>query len=253
MHMLIPPQSGSMSPSGVADAFEWPVGEQPWVRGVMVATADGAARGPSGLSGGISSASDRLVFATIRGMADVILVGSGTVRQEGYGPRNKARPELADRRAALGQSPISRIAIVTASGNLDETSPLFTESSEPPILLVTSSMPDDRRAALAPVAEIIEAGVDRVETGRAIAALAEMGMTRIACEGGPTLLGQLAAEGNLDELCLTVTPLLSGGVYADHPVPRILDGSALADSPQPIRLKHVIESDGTLFLSYIIN
>lgn len=251
MQMLWPDHAGALSPAGVADAFEWPDQASHWVRAVMVATADGAARSPRGRSGGISSSSDRLVFATIRGLSDVILVGAETVRAEGYGAP-KARPELEERRRAAGQQPLPRLAIVTASGRIDETAALFTGAAEPPIILCPQTLPADRREALEPVAELVVAGDDRVEMVAAVDALAARGLHRIACEGGPTLLGQLVAADLVDDLCLTVTPLLSGGSYADHSVPRILEGPVLPDAPRTARLEHVIVADGTLFLQYAL-
>lgn len=249
MHMLLPERVGTMSPAGVADAFVWPEGERPWVRAVMVATADGAARSPEGLSGGISSAGDRLVFATIRGLSDVILVGAQTVRSENYGPV-RPRPALAGRREELGMAPAARLAIVTGSGDLDPGAAVFAESAARPLLLVPDSLPRERREALQPVADIVTVGTDRVDLGTAVAELGRLGLNRIACEGGPSLLGQLAAAALMDELCLTVTPLLSGGSYGSDPVPRILDSAVLPDAPRPMRLNLIIEDAGTLFLRY---
>lgn len=249
MRMLLPELAGTLSPAGIADAYDWPDPDRPWVRAVMVSTADGAARSPTGLTAGISSAADRLVFATMRGLADVILVGAQTVRSEGYGPP-QPRPELEARRERAGQRPVARVALVTGTGRLDPASSLFTEVEQPPIVFAPATLPSDRREALEPVAELIIAGDDRVEGPAIVEALRMRGLNRISCEGGPNLLGQLTAAGLIDELCLTVTPLLSGGSYTDHPVLRILSGAPLPDSPRPIHLEHVIESDGTLFLRY---
>ena len=87
-------------PAGVADALAWPDGTDPCVRAIMVATADGSARSPKGLSAGISSAADRLVFGTLRGLSDVILAGAETVRSENYGPPKPGR--VGRRRAEAG-------------------------------------------------------------------------------------------------------------------------------------------------------
>lgn len=249
MRMLFPESAGSLSPAGVADALAWPDGTDPCVRAIMVATADGSARSPKGLSAGISSAADRLVFGTLRGLSDVILAGAETVRSENYGPP-KPRPELERRRAEAGQTTVPRVAIVTGSGDLDPTSPLFTQAVEPPLVLAPASLPADHRAALAPVAEIVDCGTDRVEPAAVVAALAERGLRRVALEGGPGLLAQMMAASLVDELCLTVTPLLFGGSDVAHPTPRIMAGSPLPDAPRPMTLAHVIESDGTLFLRY---
>ena len=247
--MLLPERAGTMSPAGVADAYAWPETDGPWVRAVMVATADGAAESPQGRSGEISSAGDRLVFETIRGLSDVVLVGADTFRRESYGPV-RPQPGLEKRRKDLGMSGAPRLAVVTASGDLDPSVGAFVSSPEPPLILAPTSLPSERRTVLAPVAELVEAGDTSVDLIRAVAALAERGMTRVACEGGPRLLGELAAAGLMDELCLTVTPLMSGGSYSGNPIPRILAGAELSDAPHPMQLHHVIEDAGTLFLSY---
>jgi len=77
-----------------------------------------------------------------------------------------------------------------------------------------------------------------------VAALRDRGLGQVLCEGGPHLLGQLAAEGLLDELCLTVTPLLAG------PGPtRVVAGAPFP--PRPMTLAHVLTEDGELFCRYV--
>lgn len=249
MQFLWPDHRGSLSPAGVADAFTWPDHGSPYVRAVMVSTADGAAKSPKGLSGGISSAADRLVFATIRGLSDVILVGAETVRSEGYGPPRQ-RPELADRRAAAGQSPAPRVAVMTRSGNLDPTSSLFTDNPVKPLVFVPGTAPADRLAALAEVAEVVQVGDSDCEPAAVVEELGRRGLNRVACEGGPSVLGQFMEHRLIDEICLTITPLAFGGTGGGDPVSRILAGPALADAPRNMRLAHVLESEGTLFLRY---
>lgn len=251
MQTLLPDRVGTMSPNGVAETHNWPL-DGVWLRAVMLATADGAAVSPTGRSGGISSAGDRLIFGTIRGMADVILVGAQTLRQEGYGPL-RARRELEVRRVEAEQAPVPRLAIVTRSGDLDIETSLFTDSAEPPLVFMPESVPDDRLERLSRVAEVVVLGEQSVPLAEALAHLETMGLKRIVCEGGPVLLGELAAEDLLDELCLTITPLLSGGSYSqDQSVPRILEGTVLLNSPKQLHLVHVLEDGGTLFLRYVL-
>lgn len=241
-----------MSPAGVAEAHDWPQ-DQLWVRALMLATADGAARADTGLSGDISSAGDRLLFATIRGMADVILVGAETIRQEGYSGM-KARPELAARRARAGQADAPRVAIVTRSGDLDPDAAIFQDSQLPPIVFLPESVAVDRRDRLSQVCEVVPLGTDEVPLGEALGYLDSIGLKRVVCEGGPSILGALAALDLVDEICLTVTPLLSGGRYSNgERTPRILDGAALPESPRPMRLIHVLEDSGSLFLRYAVH
>jgi riboflavin biosynthesis pyrimidine reductase len=84
-----------------------------------------------------------------------------------------------------------------------------------------------------------------VDLKAAVAALAERGHRRMLTEGGPRLLAQISAAGLLDELCLTIGPLLAGP-GAD----RILAGQQSAAPPQPLTLAHVLEDNGFLFCRY---
>jgi riboflavin biosynthesis pyrimidine reductase len=215
----------------------------------MVASLDGAAT-VDGRSGGLSGAADEQVFAMLRAHADVILVGAGTARAERYGP---VRPESEGLRWAFlrdGRPPSAPIAVVTRALDLDTTSPLFTEA--PPhartIVITTESAPADRRAAAARTAEVIMAGEASVDLKAAVDALAERGHPRISCEGGPHLLAQLAGAGLLDELCLTMSPLLAGP-DAD----RIITGGLpmRGGGTQPFTLAHVLADEGFLICRYL--
>ena len=250
--MIMPVARPSLTDDDIDRAYAWPDWPVPtaWLRANMVMTVDGAARSPNGLSADISSDADRRVFGRLRGLADVVLAGAGTVRAEGYRPA-RVKPDFAARRAEAGQMAAPAVALVSRSLDVDLTSALFTEPSTPTIVITSSSSDDARRAQVAEVADVIVAGDDRVDLHRAVAALNERGLHRIHAEGGPSLLADLAARGLLDELLITLSPVLAGGSYADgSSVPRILAGASIPESPRPLRLHHVLEDDGTLFLSY---
>jgi riboflavin biosynthesis pyrimidine reductase len=203
---------------------------RPWLLANMVASADGAAT-LTGRSGGLSSPADRDLFHRLRGIADVVLVGASTVRAEGYGP-------------ARGDDP-PPIAVVSGSLALDWDARFFTEARARP-LIVTSAAADAERVAEAErVADVVVAGDHRVEPHLALQALAERGHRVVLCEGGPSLLAEIAAADCLDELCLTVAALLAGGTS-----PRILAGP-LPNAPVDLRLASVLEEDGMLFLRYL--
>jgi riboflavin biosynthesis pyrimidine reductase len=220
-----------------------------WLRANMVASLDGAAT-VAGRSGGLSGEADEQVFAMLRAHADVILVGAGTVRAEGYGP---VRPESEGLRWAFlrdGRPPSPPIAVVTRALDLDLDGPLLTGA--PPhartILITTESAPADRRSAAARTAEVILAGEARVDLKAAVEALAERGHQRISCEGGPHLLGQIADAGLLDELCLTVSPVVAGPgadriVTGGLPMP---GGGTL-----PFTLAHVLADESYLLCRYV--
>lgn len=110
-----------------------PGGREPWLRANMVSTLDGAAQ-HGGRSQPISSDADMRIFGTLRGLADVVIVGAETVRQEGYRPA-RAREAFAQARRAAGQTPAPAVAVVSASLDLDFSLPLFSAPSVPTILL----------------------------------------------------------------------------------------------------------------------
>jgi riboflavin biosynthesis pyrimidine reductase len=215
-----------------------------WLRANMVSSLDGAAQ-HEGRSQPISSDTDMRIFGTLRGLADAVVVGAETVRLEGYRPA-RAREAFAERRAAAGQGPAPAIAVVSASLDLDYSLPLFAEPLVPTLVLTGAAAPPDRiRAAEKAGAEVVIAGDGPgVEPGRAVQALAQRGLVRLLTEGGPRLLGQFVAAGVLDELCLTLSPMLTAG-----DAQRIAGGPALA-VPERFALASVLEEAGFLFTRY---
>ncbi|MFF4172772.1 pyrimidine reductase family protein [Streptomyces sp. NPDC001744] len=239
------PEDGDWSLDALADAYAYPEGDAPWLRANMVSSLDGAGQ-HEGRSQPLSSETDMRIFGTLRGLADVIVVGAETVRLEGYRPA-RAREAFADRRAAAGQGPAPVIAVVSASLDLDFSLPLFTAPSVPTLVLTGTGAPADRvRAAREAGAEVLFAGDGtRVEPARALAALAERGLRRQLTEGGPRLLGQFVAAGVLDELCLTISPTMTAG-----DAQRIAGGPSVA-VPTRFRVASVLERDGFLFTRYL--
>jgi riboflavin-specific deaminase-like protein len=220
------PAPGEVDPE---QAYAVPAG-RPWLRANMVATLDGAVTAPDGLSAAISSPADRALFATLRGLADVVLVGAGTARTEGYRPARLP------------------IAVVTARLDLDLTSPLLAEAEHRTIVLTAASAGAERIRAAEQVTDVVVCGDDRVDLVTAVAALHRRGLLHVLCEGGPTLLGAMVAGGLLDELCLTVSPLLVGG----GDVARILGGPGLPSTVR-LRLAHLLEAEGVLFARYLVH
>nr|WP_037607366.1 pyrimidine reductase family protein [Streptacidiphilus rugosus] len=229
----------------LADAYAYPAAAVdagvPWLRGNMVSSLDGAAR-LDGLSDGLSSPADKRIFGVLRALADVVLVGAQTVRAEGYRPA-MARAEFAAERAARGQGPAPVIAVVSGALDLDFDLPLFTAPLVRTVVLTAETAPADGLAAARRVADVVIAGEAHVDPVRAVAALVERGWTRLLTEGGPRLLGQLAEAGALDELCLTLAPLLAAGG-----APRIAYGAqAVAERMDLVGL---LEEKGFLFARY---
>jgi riboflavin biosynthesis pyrimidine reductase len=260
MQQIYPAPGPEVAPDGpgrpaaaslLAGLYAYPASARPgrpWVRANMIASVDGAAT-VDGLSGGLGGPGDKLLFGVQRALADVILVGAGTARAEKYGPA-RADPLLAGLRR--DRPPTPPIAVLSAGLDLDPDSPLLAQA--PPdartIVLTSPAAPAGRRAAVGRHAHVIEAGTGQVSAAQAVAALAGLGHGRILCEGGPGLLAQIAAQGLLDELCLTVSPVLAGG-----PSRRILAGGPAGDLapglPEQLRLDCVLADGAYLFCRYV--
>ncbi|MET7680795.1 pyrimidine reductase family protein [Streptomyces sp. NPDC005423] len=228
----------------LAAAYAYPAGAGPWLRANMVSSLDGAGQ-HEGRSQPLSGPADMRIFGTLRALADVVLVGAETVRQEGYRPA-RARAEFAAARQAAGQGTVPAIAIVTASLDLDFTLPLFTSPEVPTLVLTGALAPPERIAAAEKSgARVVIAGDGTgVDPARAVRALAELGHTRLLTEGGPRLLGQLIAAGVLDELCLALSPTLTAGGAQ-----RIAGGPAIT-VPLRFELVSLLEEAGFLFGRY---
>jgi len=246
------PGGAALTDAALAGLYAYPDPGAPpqcWVRANMVASLDGAAS-LDGRSGGLSSEADEQVFAMLRALTDVILVGAGTARAERYGP---VRPESEGLRWAWlrdGRTPSAPIAVVTRALDLDLASPLLAgaPASGKTIVITTEAAPAARRAAAARTAEVVVVGEAMIDMKAALDALAGRGYQRVLCEGGPHLLAQLAGEGLLDELCLTLSPLVAGPgadriVAGGLPLP---GGGA-----EPVTLKHALEAEGFLLCRYV--
>ncbi len=214
-----------------------------WVMAHMVGGLDGTAA-IGGRVGALSTAPDAELFRLMRSLADVVLVGAETVRREGYGPVTLP-PQLAAARQAADQPTAPPLAVVTRSLDLDWSARIF--AAAPPerrTLIITCQAADPARLDRArAAAEVIIAGQDRVDPGQAMARLAGLGHRVVLCEGGPTWLGELVSADLVDELCLTIAPLMGGDPL---PVSVAPPGAPLAR----FGLRHVLRAGDTLFLRY---
>lgn len=214
-----------------------------WVTGHMVAGLDGTAA-VGGRVGSLSTRPDQALFRSMRQLADIVLVGAETVRREGYGPV-RLSDEAQQWRRRLGMSPTPPIAVVSRSLNFDWTASVFTEAPEHARThLITCAAADPERLAEAEgFATVIVAGDERVEPTAALQALADLGRRVVLCEGGPSWLGELVAADRLDELCLSISPMMGGDPL---PVSVTPPGAGLAE----FELKGTMAEDHTLFLRY---
>jgi riboflavin biosynthesis pyrimidine reductase len=225
MRQLLPPRDGE------PDLIALYAQQSSYVRAGFVVSLDGTAVLDGG-SRALSGRADRAVFRTLRSVCDVILVGAGTTRAEDYGTIRLTQDGAAWR-AAQGLPPLPRVAVVSTSLQID---PRVLAGPRP--IVITAASPDSSGFD----ADVVVAGQDQVDLPAALDCLAEQGLTRVLCEGGPTLLRSLVAAGRLTELCLTTSPLLAGagpGLLPD-----------LLEQPLPLRLEHLLEDDGVLIGRY---
>lgn len=179
------------------------------LRANMIASIDGAAT-HQGLSGGLNGPADKQVFDLLRRLADVIIVGAGTVRAEGYGSMRLSAADVAWRRDhGLNAHPV--FAIVSGRLDLDPGSPVFTEAPVRPLVFTHGGSSTAQRTRLSDVAEIVVCGEEEFDPAAMRLALQTRDLPQMLTEGGPHLLGTLVGAGVLDEICLTISPLLEGG------------------------------------------
>lgn len=219
-------------------------GASAWVRANMISSLDGGATGADGRSGSINGDADLRVFRVLRAVADVVLVGAGTVRAEGYESID-VPAGLAAGRESRGLRPELELAIVTASGAVP---PGLLGAERPPIVICPARCPaiDDLRAHLGH-GRLMVAGEDEVDLSIALAQLAERGLVRVLTEGGPHLLAQLVTLGLVDDLCLTTSPVLVGG-----PPPRVLAGAPWLDPAVEVSPALLLHADGVLLGRWLL-
>ncbi|PHV66579.1 pyrimidine reductase family protein [Williamsia muralis] len=210
------------------------------VRVNMVNTLDNEAAF-DGRVAAISDPTDHQLLLDLRAFADVLLVGAGTVRAESYGRVILTHRQMQLRRAKLGLTDAPPVAVVTTKGRLPSESRLF--GVEPPPLIITTSVAA-RASNRGADQETIVAGHDRVDLPQAIDALRARGFRRILCEGGPSLLQALAEHDLIDEMCVTVSPMIAGG-QGGSPRSRTTLGG-----PRRMKLTHVLSHNDFLYLRY---
>jgi riboflavin biosynthesis pyrimidine reductase len=241
MRMIFPSTGLELDDLGIAERYAYP--RDRWLRANFVTSPDGAAY-VDGRSKGLSSDGDMRIFGVLRALADVVLVGARTAQIEEYKPARR-RADLASLRT--GRPATATIALASRTLDLDLSGPLFTDT--PPdartIVITCADSPADIRAVAAKVADVIVAGEEDVDLTEALEVMAGRGLGRVLCEGGPHLLGQVAADGLLDELSLTLGPILAGPGAG-----RIIAGPEFA--ARPMNLAQVLAEDGSLFCRYLV-
>jgi len=212
----------------------------------MISTADGRAT-LAGRSGPLSDSADRELFHGLRSAVDAVLVGAGTVRAERYGRiiPDASRRELR-RSRGLSEEPLA--CIVSGRLALEPDLPLLTEPAARVAILTASAASLPATAAQVEYVRAERGG--RLDLPAALAELRErFALHSVLCEGGPHLAFQLLDAGLLDELFLSLSPLLAGGEPSGGEALRILAGDEL-EPPAELELLGALRSDSHLFLRY---
>lgn len=210
--------------------------ERPYVVVNMIATADGQAR-VGGDTAALGNAADQTLLVKLREQVDCVMAGTGTIAAERYkGPASKRETRELRRRRGLRPRPL--FATVTRSGALPLDVPLFQDEGLEVVVFSEAELD------LGPA----RAAVTRVEKSDPAAMLAELrrrfGVRGVLLEGGPRLNALFFGAGLVDELFLTVAPLLTG---AGEPL-SIIAGALPRNLP--LALASVLLDENHLFLRY---
>jgi riboflavin biosynthesis pyrimidine reductase len=250
---LFPDAGGALDPSALLALYAPADRAEPRLRVNFIQSVDGSAT-LDGRSGSLGRPADKAVFDILRGVSDVVLVGAGTARAEGYGALT-ATDELMSWRLAQGLPAHPVMALVSGSLALDPASDLFAKAFARPLVFTVPSAPADARARLAEVSTVIDAGgsgsgaaAGRVDPVLVRRELLARGLPQVLCEGGPRLFGDLIAADLVDELCLTLSPVLEGGTGSRITRP-VRDGVAGPPAvPRDLDLTLLLRS-GSMLLS----
>jgi riboflavin biosynthesis pyrimidine reductase len=214
--------------------------DRPFVFVNFVSTLDGRAA-VGGRTSALGNDADLEMLLELRVLADAVLIGSGTLRAEGYA-RLIGSEERRAHRVAAGLSPDPPAVLISRSLDLPWDAGLFAAPEQQVLVYTTAegSAPDV-------AAQVEIARLEGPSPGAALTDLRRRGVRALLCEGGPHLFGSLVADGLVDELFLTVAPLLSGETAA----PRIIEGG---DLPELVRAepRWVLQSGDELFLRYAL-
>lgn len=214
---------GALDDEGLRRVYATPA--ERWLRVNMVSTLDGAATGSGGVTGSINNPADKRVFDLLRSLADAVVVGAGTARREGYGPTGVP------------------LVVVTRRGDVPERLQGVRDGR---VLLVTCTAAPGLAASRESLGaeNVLVLGEETVDLSALRNALEDRGLRRLLCEGGPHLLADLLEVGQVDELCMTVVPMLVAGAH-----PRITAGPEV---DVPLELTALLEEDGTLLGRWLV-
>jgi len=214
--------------------------DRPFLYLNMVASVDGRATF-EGRAGGLGSEADTLLLTELRATADAVLIGTGTIRAEGYG-RLMRNPERVARRKAAGLAETPTAVVISRSFEIPWDAGLFAAGDQP---VIVYTRPGGAPPAVPAPVELVL--LDEPTPAAAMADLRARGVRSLLCEGGPTLNSALLEAGVVDELFLTLSPLLTG----DPSAPRLVEGKGLP-APERLALTWALRGGEELYLRYTV-
>lgn len=232
-----------------ASTYTWP--REDWLRTMMVMTLDGATVGADGLSGSISGPADKRVFMEARRLADAVLVGAGTIRAERYRPM-RLKPEWQEARQEAGLAPAPQVVVVSGRLDLPWEEPMFTESALPVIVATSASVEQqvlDRAREHAQVVTFNADGAGGLDAAGLVDWMRNQGLRRIVCEGGEALLDTLVRADLVDEMDLTISPMLAGAGYLPDATTDAID--AVSGRFPRFDLANHFTEDGFVFCRFV--
>lgn len=237
---LWPQPAVRLDDDAILETYEFP--DEHWLRMNLVSSIDGAATRDD-RSGGLGDDADRRVFELLRRQADVILVGAGTVRAEGYGAM-RLQDDAVQWRGERGRDEHPTFALISGTLDLDTDAPVFTDAPSRPIIYTVGAAPRGRREALRRVADVVDAGAEVLDPAMVRDDLAARGLRHIHAEGGPGVFGTFIAAGAVDEVCLTLASSLEAGSAGR------ISRSPRA-SPTDMDVAALLQADREIFLRYV--
>jgi riboflavin biosynthesis pyrimidine reductase len=229
--------------------------EEPRLYANFVSTIDGVVADPalprSNTLIAAGSDGDRFVMGLLRGYADCVLIGAGTLAGSPRGtwlPERVYPPaaaEFAELRRLRGRPPKPEVAIVTGRGSVVPDHPIFATGA----LVLTSAEGAPRlEGRLPPASEVVTLGADaRLDPAAVLQALRERGHRLILSEAGPHTFGSLVTAGLVDDLFLTISPLLAGRRDTTY---GLVESVALLPPGVRARVLSVRRHEQHLFLRY---
>lgn len=242
MRQLLPDSRDAVD---LLDAFAWePTGET-GVRVGMVTSVDGSVADEDGWTSGLGGSADKRVLQVLRAHSDGIMVGAGSIRTARY-PPHRLRGMFLSYRTAKGAPRPSPLVVVTGTLRLDWSLPVFTQAAAPTIVLTSVAALASDEGEMQFAGDVLVAGDEQVDLERGLDLLRERyGMKKLLCEGGPRLAAAMFDRGLVEELCLSLAPVLLPGSLRG-----IVQGLSQRHS---LVVRAVYEDAGEIFVRYGVN